>query len=135
LFCVNQFSLDGLTKGSIKVSDDKLPFLNHQHILRKLRSEEGMKELVLAALPFLKLHLSDKYAVCGGINDREVPPEEYIGKVLRVSQERMTSLRDIYPASPYFFEDPDYSLPKFATFRKSLDPEVLGILSLNYLSH
>src|SRR5437667_10354160 len=47
-----KFSLDGLTRGSLKVSTDKLPFLNHQHILRKLSTPNGSKSLVESALPF-----------------------------------------------------------------------------------
>jgi glutamyl-tRNA synthetase len=49
-----KFSLDGLTTGSIKVSSDKLPFLNQKHILLKLSTESGTKALVEACLPFLK---------------------------------------------------------------------------------
>jgi glutamyl-tRNA synthetase len=49
-----KFTLDGLTTGSIKVSSDKLPFLNQKHILLKLSTESGTEELVDACLPFLK---------------------------------------------------------------------------------
>lgn len=50
----DKFTLSGLTTGSIKVSADKLPFLNQKHILLKLSTERGIEELVEAAVPFLK---------------------------------------------------------------------------------
>jgi hypothetical protein len=43
------------------VSPDKLPFLNHQHILRKLESKEGLDSLVECAMPFLEERLNPGY--------------------------------------------------------------------------
>ena len=49
-----KFTLGGLTMGSLKVSSDKLPFLNQRHIALKLSTESGTEELVEACLPFLQ---------------------------------------------------------------------------------
>jgi glutamyl-tRNA synthetase len=61
VYVANKFTLDGLTTGSLKVSPAKLPFLNHQHILQKLTSTQGLDNLVDSALPFLREHLSPEY--------------------------------------------------------------------------
>jgi len=49
-----KFTLGGLTMGSLKVSSDKLPFLNQRHISLKLSTESGTEEMVEACLPFLQ---------------------------------------------------------------------------------
>ena len=50
--------------------------------------------------------------------------------VLKVSQERMHTLKDVYQAGPYFFTEPNYSLLNMTDFRKGHPPEVIGIASL-----
>jgi len=51
------------------VSPDKLPFLNHQHILRKLESKEGTGSLVESAMPFLEKHLNPGHRRRGSYSD------------------------------------------------------------------
>ena len=53
------------------MSPDKLPFLNHQHILRKLESKEGTGRLVECALPFLEKHLNLGYRRSGSYSDMQ----------------------------------------------------------------
>jgi len=116
------------------VSPDKLPFLNHQHILRKLSTLEGTKSLVATALPFLKDHLTPSYSThLNLLTDcsREMPSQDHLMAVLRVSQERMHTLKDVYGAGPYFFTEPDYSVVKLWEFRKRHPTEVVGITPLN----
>ena len=55
-----------------------------------------------------------------------MPSQDYLMAVLRVSQERMHTLKDVYQAGPYFFTEPDYSLVNLTEFRKSCPPEVVG---------
>jgi hypothetical protein len=54
----DEFSLEGLTTGSLKVSEDKLPFLNHKHILQKLDTVQGMDSLVDSTFPLLQDYLT-----------------------------------------------------------------------------
>jgi glutamyl/glutaminyl-tRNA synthetase len=56
-----------------------------------------------------------------------MPSEDYLKSVLRVSQERMHTLKDVYQAGPYFFTEPNYSLPNMTDFRKAHPSEVIGI--------
>ena len=61
-----QFSLAGLTKGGLRVTAAKLPFLNRQHILRHLSTAEGTNKLVDYALPFLEERLPPSYTSFSG---------------------------------------------------------------------
>ena len=56
-----------------------------------------------------------------------MPSQDYLTAVLRVSQERMHTLKDVYRAGPYFFTEPNYSLVNLSEFRKSYPVEVVGI--------
>lgn len=116
------------------MSPEKLPFLNHQHILRRLSTAEGTKSLVGSALPFLEGHLTPLYLASPKTvdGDREMPSQDYLASVLRVSQERMHTLKDVYQAGSYFFTEPDYSIVKLAEFRKSHPDEVVGIITFKY---
>ena len=99
------------------MSPDKLPFLNHQHILRKLELKAGMENLVELTMPFLKEHLTPE----------EMPDNKYLEEVIRVSQERMHTLKDVYQAGPYFFTEPDYSSAKAVKFRQKHEPDLIGM--------
>lgn len=99
------------------MSPDKLPFLNHQHILRKLESKSGMESLVKSAMPFLKEYLTPG----------EMPDKKYLEQVIRVSQERMHTLKDVYQAGPYFFTEPDYSSAQALKFRQKHEASFIGM--------
>ena len=113
------------------MSPDKLPFLGHKHILLKLKTEEGTRSLTLSALPFLKEHLSETYTpdLKPYVTiDREMPSVEYVMDVIRASQDRMHTLKDVYRAAPYFFTEPNYYVPALIDFRCSYSPTDFGDL-------
>ena len=56
-----------------------------------------------------------------------MPSKDFLACVLKVSQERMHTLKDIYNAGPYFFRAPTYSSPKLSKFRERHSRELLGI--------
>lgn len=59
-------------------------------------------------------------------DDRQMPSREFLTAVLRVSQERMHTLKDVYQAGPYFFTEPDYAKVNSTKFRKKHSPETIG---------
>ena len=61
-----------------------------------------------------------------------MPSHDYLTAVVRVSQERMHTLKDVYQAGPYFFTEPDYSLINMTEFRKSHPPDVVGPIPWQY---
>jgi hypothetical protein len=58
---------------------------------------------------------------------RELPDKKYLENVIRVSQERMHTLKDVYQAGPYFFSEPDYSSPQAVKFREKHPAEMIGM--------
>jgi len=111
------------------VSPEKLPFLSHKHILLMLKTEDGLRSLALSALPFLKEHLSDAYLPNFKVFvtiDSEMPSIEYLVTVIRTSHERMHSLKDVYSTAPYFFTEPNYSIPALIDFRSRHSPLMFG---------
>jgi glutamyl-tRNA synthetase len=124
-----KFSLDGLTVGKIKVTSDKLLFLNHQHFLRKLSTVEGTKTLVEQAMPFIADKVAAEYFhyLQPGLIIRELPSKDYLSAILKASQERMHTLNDLYDAGPYFFHDPDYSSEKLERFRQRHTQDLISM--------
>ena len=76
-----------------------------------------MDSLVESAMPFLEENLSPG----------EMPDKKYLEEVIRVSQERMHTLNDVYQAGPYFFSEPDYSSAKAVKFRQKHRSELIGM--------
>ena len=80
-------------------------------------------------MPFLNEQLDSAYE--NNIVDRaessELPDEKYLEDVLRVSQERMHTLKDVYQAGQYFFSEPDYSSVKGLKFREKHPTEMIGM--------
>jgi hypothetical protein len=62
-----------------------------------------------------------------------MPARDYLKAVLRVFQERMHTLKDVYQAGPYFFTDPDYAITdsKKSKFRNEHSAEIIGHLTLH----
>lgn len=60
---------------------------------------------------------------------REMPEKKYLEDVIRVSQERMHTLNDVYEAGPYFFSEPDYFSAKAAKFRERHPSEVISMIA------
>jgi len=58
-----------------------------------------------------------------------MPERKYLEAVIRVSQERMHTLKDVYEAGPYFFSEPDYSSAKAAIFRERHPNELISMLT------
>jgi hypothetical protein len=58
-----------------------------------------------------------------------MPERKYLETVIRVSQERMHTLKDVYAAGPYFFSEPDYSSAKAAIFRERHPNELISMLT------
>jgi glutamyl-tRNA synthetase len=130
----DKFTLDTLTTGSLRVSSDKLPFLNQKHILLKLSTESGAEDLVEACWPFLKDSLSLTFPLffLALWLSREAPPREYVTRVLKVCYERMHTLKDLASAGWYFFVDPDYSAESLSQFREKY-PSEIGIVPASAL--
>jgi hypothetical protein len=55
-----------------------------------------------------------------------MPSTDYLTAVLKVCQERMHTLKDVYQAGPYFFADPDYNSPNQKKFHETHPSELIG---------
>ena len=97
------FSLDGLTKGRIAVTPEKLKFLSKEHLRRQIEDpcrnsqllesyNKGMQETLSTLVAQDDLHL---------LNDME-----YLQAVLQLVSERMTVQQDFYTQAHYFYVDP-----------------------------
>jgi hypothetical protein len=62
---------------------------------------------------------------------REIPSEDCLAAVIKASPERMHTLKDVYQATAYFFNEPDYSLLNLNDFRNHYPPDVLGSVRIS----
>jgi Anticodon binding domain len=60
------------------------------------------------------------------LTSREMPSREYIASVLNATRERVNTLKDVYKAGSYFFDDPVYSSDKILSFRERHSSDLIG---------
>ncbi|KAF8425049.1 hypothetical protein L210DRAFT_3743949 [Boletus edulis BED1] len=107
---IEQFDLSSLTHRRQVLEPSKLAYLNKHHLMRSWKSDQGtlchargIHELIRTSFP------SSQYTT-----------PEYISKVIRVLQGRITNIHDVPNLAPYFFVDPDYSTPEAQRMRESI---------------
>jgi len=110
---IEQFDLSSLTHRRNILDPAKLAYLNKHHLLRSWQSEQGIAfqakrvhDVVKAAFP----HSS-------------YTSVEYITRVIGVLQGRITNLHDVPTLAPFFFVEPDYSLPEAQTMKRGLSAD------------
>ncbi|KAI6020987.1 hypothetical protein BKA83DRAFT_4293667 [Pisolithus microcarpus] len=99
---VDQFDLSALTHRRNILDPAKLGYLNRHHLMRSWKNNEAtarhahrIRELVKSDFP------TSQYAT-----------PDYIAKVIRVLQGRITNVFDVPSLAPFFFVDPNYASPE-----------------------
>ncbi|GEQ71348.1 hypothetical protein JCM33374_g5031 [Metschnikowia sp. JCM 33374] len=110
---VSKFRLDNMTKGNVKVSENKLLFFNKQHLPSCLADSER-------SAPLLDKAYREVCTQYGSEIDKE-----YFLKCMAIAVGHLERLSDLYDAHSYFFEDVDFSQ---VAIPKKL-PETIEILA------
>lgn len=89
---IESFSLDHLTKGNAKVTEDKLKFFNKSHLQKKLQDPEQFQQIVEQLYP--KIHkLYPKITL------------EYVSCCLEKAGPSLTTVNDLESLHSYLFKD------------------------------
>lgn len=93
---IKLFSLDHLTKGNAKVSDNKLYFFNKSHLSAKLEDEQAFEQLVTEYFPKFEEFTEKQYS------------KDFLRKVLKAVGPSLTTINEVELVHSYLFKDVDY---------------------------
>lgn len=108
---IKEFDIDRVQKGGAVFNDEKLQWLNREHI-KKLSTDE----LEEALRPFIEAH---------GL---KIDSRERLHEVIEAVRERMRTLVDFFDLADFFFTLPEYA-PALLTWAKAPEGESKGILT------
>ncbi|KAF8005306.1 hypothetical protein HF325_000763 [Metschnikowia pulcherrima] len=92
-----KFRLDNMTKGNVKVAENKLWFFNKQHLPQCLADPEK-------AGPLIEQEFREFQKKTNGLFDKA-----YFTKCLYIAAGHLERLSDLYDVHPYFFRDVDFT--------------------------
>ncbi|KAK9465638.1 tRNA synthetases class I, catalytic domain-containing protein [Lipomyces arxii] len=100
---IEKFNLNGLTKGNVKVSESKLAFLNSHYMKARISKPDELARFVAELKPLLE----EKYGKL--TNDKSKFEPEYIAKVIKLLQGRLSGIYDVVNEASYIYNDmPDW---------------------------
>ncbi|KAJ7127136.1 glutamyl-tRNA synthetase [Mycena epipterygia] len=88
---ISEFDISAITHRSSSLEPAKLAFLNRQHLLRRVATQDGLED------------------VAARIRLDEYTTPEYIQSVIRVLDSRLINIQDIDSLAPYLFVEPKYT--------------------------
>ncbi|OBA23317.1 glutamyl-tRNA synthetase [Metschnikowia bicuspidata var. bicuspidata NRRL YB-4993] len=95
-----KFRLDNMTKGNVKVSENKLLFFNKQHLAQNLRDPQKSPLLIETEYQAFLERTSGQFN------------KDYFEKCIFIAMGHLEKLSDLLDVHPYFFKDVDFSQAK-----------------------
>ncbi|CAB4436523.1 unnamed protein product [Rhizophagus irregularis] len=113
---ISEFTLEDIGRSGSVVMNDKLDWLNKQHLLHKTESKDGLKEIV----NLLKASVNETF----GENNYRLE-DEYLSNVIMTIKDRIRNIKEIPKLCEYFFVNPNYSSQESQSLRKIISNEIL----------
>ncbi|KAK9471980.1 uncharacterized protein V1510DRAFT_418928 [Dipodascopsis tothii] len=107
------FSLDGLTKGNAKVSDQKLAFFNAHYLQQRLATASGRAEAVARAAELARAAFPAAPAA--------LFEPDYVARLVAVFAPALTAINDLPAAAAYVYGPPELAAGPAAKYVGRLD--------------
>ncbi|EXX79317.1 hypothetical protein RirG_006790 [Rhizophagus irregularis DAOM 197198w] len=102
--------------------NDKLDWLNKQHLLHKTESKDGLKEIVNLLKASVKETFGERLK---STKDNYRLEDEYLSNVIMTIKDRIRNIKEIPKLCEYFFVNPNYSSQESRSLRKIISNEIL----------
>ncbi|GBC06632.1 hypothetical protein RclHR1_06990012 [Rhizophagus clarus] len=123
---ISEFTIEHIGRSGSVVMIDKLDWLNKQHLLRKTKSKDGLKEIV----NLLKTSVNETFGErLKSTKDEYRLEDEYLSNVIMTIKDRIRNVKEIPKLCEYFFVDPDYSSQDSRSLRKIISDDTLKSIS------
>ncbi|CAB4436481.1 unnamed protein product [Rhizophagus irregularis] len=119
---ISEFTLEDIGRSGSVVMNDKLDWLNKQHLLHKTESKDGLKEIV----NLLKASVNETFGErLKSTKDNYRLEDEYLSNVIMTIKDRIRNIKEIPKLCEYFFVNPNYSSQESQSLRKIISNEIL----------
>ncbi|KXN69324.1 Glutamyl-tRNA synthetase [Conidiobolus coronatus NRRL 28638] len=127
---INQFEVKGLNKGNPKVFEEKLIWLNREHLVNYIEDPVKLEQLASE----LKAGLEEQFGsrIDSTYSD-VVNSLDYCKDILQVMKGRIDFHRDILHSAPYFFVEPDHNTEEAKSMLKKFKENELNQISSEFL--
>ncbi|CAG8641053.1 19685_t:CDS:10 [Rhizophagus irregularis] len=119
---ISEFTLEDIGRSGSVVMNDKLDWLNKQHLLHKTESKDGLKEIVNLLKASVKETFGERLK---STKDNYRLEDEYLSNVIMTIKDRIRNIKEIPKLCEYFFVNPNYSSQESRSLRKIISNEIL----------